>query len=107
MTGVLLEWYDAGLYLFMAALLLVFMWPRVAAATGVLAGFLCIPVFFYNVFPGVFRRLFPGQYKISLLSSFSPDKWAVLAMLAIVSVSFLNIRSLLLGLNPGSRATQV
>jgi hypothetical protein len=96
-TGVLLQLYDAGFYLFIAALALIFIWPRIAAGVELVAALLCLPVFLYATFPGMFRWIFPGQYKTSLTSSFTPDRWTILIVLVIALVSFLNIRNLFLG----------
>jgi nicotinamide riboside transporter PnuC len=95
-TGVLLELYDTGLYLFIGALALVFIWPRVAAVAGLVAALLCLPVFLYATFPGMFRWLFPGEYKSPLVSNFTPDKWTTLVMLVVALTAFLNIRNLFL-----------
>jgi hypothetical protein len=103
-TGVLLELYDAGLYLFIAALVLTFIWPRLAAVTGLVAASLCLPVFLYTIFPGIFREIFAGPYKSTLVSNFSLDKWTALMVLVIALVSFLNIRSLLPGKRHGGQA---
>jgi glycerol-3-phosphate acyltransferase PlsY len=102
-TGVLLELYDAGFYLFIAVLVLIFIWPRVAAVAGLAAALLCLPVFLYATFPGMFRRIFPGEYKTPLVSNFSPDKWTILILFLIVLVSFFNIRNLLPGAEHQSR----
>lgn len=94
LTGVLLDLYNAGLTLFVVGLFLTFLWRRVAAVTGLVASLLCLPVFLYGIFPGVFRRIFPGEYKVPLLPGFVPSKWTLVGMLVIAIVIAVNIRSL-------------
>jgi hypothetical protein len=96
-TGVLLEFYNAGLYLYIATLLLVFVWPRIAAVVASLGALLCSPVLIYAIVPGLFRRIFPGEYKVCLTSNFIFDKWAFIVMLVIALTSFVNFRILFEG----------
>jgi hypothetical protein len=58
-TGVLLNLYDAGLYFFMATLVVISIWPRVAALAGLAATLLCLPVFCTTLFRGCFDEYFP------------------------------------------------
>src|SRR5262249_31159567 len=84
LTRGLLEMYHGGMALFVLGLLMMFRWRRVAAATQLIAALLCLPVFLYGTFPGVFRRLFPGNYKGPQWPDFVPDKWTILGLIVIV-----------------------
>jgi hypothetical protein len=95
-TGILLYLCETGLVLFAIGFVLTFLWRRVAAVVGLLAAFLCLPVFLYEVFPGVFRQLFPGEWKVPL-SGFALDKWTIFGIVAIFLALFLNLRILLRG----------
>jgi|SRR5579859_905083 len=103
-TGILLYLCETGLVLFAIGFFLTFLWRRVAAVVGLLAAFLCLPVFLYEVFPGVFRRLFPGEWKVPL-SGFELDKLAIFGIVAISLALFLNLRILLRG--PGPRTNGI
>jgi hypothetical protein len=96
-TGILLDFYEIGLILFVVGLFLPFVWRRVAAASGLVAAFFCLPVFLYATFPALFRRLFPGEYKVPLQPGFVPDKWTIIGIVVIGLASFLNVRILLRG----------
>ena len=54
-TGILLDFYEIGLMLFVVGLFLPFVWRRVAAMIGLVAAFLCLPVFLYDTLPALFR----------------------------------------------------
>jgi hypothetical protein len=96
-TGVLLDLYEIGFMMFVIGLFLPFVWRRVAAVSGLVAAFLCSPVFLYGIFPALFRRLFPGDYKVPLLPRLYADKWTVFGIVIIAFTSFLNVRILLRG----------
>jgi hypothetical protein len=94
-TGILLDLYEIGLVLFVVAFLLAFLWRRIAAVAGLLASLLCLPVFLYQLFPGVFRWLFPGEWKVPLPSHFYLDKWMIFGISMIALALFLNIHMLI------------
>ena len=75
-TGPLLTLHDVSGYLFLLAVLLTFLYPRIAAATAMAAALLSLPLYFYFIAPGPFRWLFPGEYSGAELTSFVWNTWA-------------------------------
>jgi hypothetical protein len=89
LTGPLLDSHDIGSLLFVQALLLTFVYPRVAAALAVGASLLCLPLYLYFTAPGPFRRVFGGEYSVPLQASFVWDRWAILGMLTLVVATYI------------------
>jgi hypothetical protein len=96
LTGRLLDANFLGFFVFVAALLVVFVFPRVAAVVAVAASLLCFPLYLYFLAPGFFRWIFKGPWKVPLRSYLVMDKWAlenILALLLTTVVSIYILRS--------------
>ena len=93
-TGPLLDLRDIGSYLFVLALFLTFMYPRVAAAIAAVSALLCLPLYLYFTAPGPFRRVFKGEYSVPLQTNFVWDKWAILGMLTLAVATYIFISNL-------------
>jgi hypothetical protein len=87
-TGPLLNLNNLGILLFAAAVFLTFLVPRIAAALGITASLISLPLYFYLMAPGPFRRMFPGEYSVPLQANFVWARWLILGTFAIgVTVS--------------------
>ena len=82
-TDTLLSLLDIGSLLFVVALLLTFVRPRVAAVLAIAAALLCLPLYLYFTAPGPFRRVFRGDYSVPLHANFVWDNWAIWGMLTL------------------------
>jgi hypothetical protein len=80
LTGILFRLANAASVLFVLALLLTFLKRRFGAALALLASFLTLPLYLYIVAPGLFRRIFPGEYSVPLDSAFVWNRWAVIGI---------------------------
>jgi hypothetical protein len=72
LTGPLLRLLYVGGFLFLSALVLAFLRPRIAAAAGLVASLFCLPLYLYRLAPG----LFPGDYSVAPSRVFAWDGWA-------------------------------
>ena len=84
MTGPILNLSDYGGYVFLIAAVLALFLPRLASVMALAAGLLCLPLYLYSIVPGIFRQLFPGEYKMPIASTFT---WNALALAGIASVA--------------------
>ena len=85
---------DAGIFgafLFLIALVLSFFSPTAARVAISLASLLCLPVYVYRTLPGVFRWIFPGEYKVMLHERLIWHSWSVTGAAATALVIFLSI----------------
>jgi hypothetical protein len=95
-TGRLHDANFLGFFVFVAALLLVFLYPRVAALVALAASLLSFPLYLYFVAPGFFRWIFKGLWKVPLRAYFVADEWAlenILALLLTAAFSIYILRS--------------
>src|ERR1700732_3464004 len=65
-TGPLLTIHDLAGYLFLLAIVMTFVYQRLAADVALVACLLSLPLYLYVTAPGPFRLLVPGEYKVSL-----------------------------------------
>ena len=84
LTGPILNLSDYGGYVFLIAAVLALFLPRLASVMALAAVLLCLPLYLYSITPGIFRQLFPGEYKMPIASSFT---WNALALAGIASVA--------------------
>lgn len=63
-TGPLLSIHDVSGYLFVLAVVLTFFYRRAAAAIGLVATLLAVPLYVYFIAPGPFRAVFDGEYSV-------------------------------------------
>ncbi len=76
-TGPLLNLNNLGILLFATAVILTFLFPRLAAVAGITASLISLPLYFYLMAPGPFRRMFPGEYSVPLQSNFVWNRWLI------------------------------
>jgi hypothetical protein len=98
LTGPILNLADYGGYLFLLSAVLAFFLLRVSSIMALTAALLCMPLYLYFIAPGVFRKLFPGEYSIPITSVFTWSFPALagvgsLAVAGFVSVYFFKKRS--------------
>ena len=93
LTGKLFAMADIGCGLFLMALLSTIVFPRVAAAIALTATLLCLPFYLYILMPGPYRRIFKGEYSVSLQRPFVWDNWAVAGVLSLVIVASLSLHN--------------
>jgi hypothetical protein len=84
---------ENGSLIFLGALLLTFLFPRVAATVALLATLLSLPFYLYILMPGPFRWLFKGEYSVPLQSPFMWSTWAVLETATLLFAAGLSIRA--------------
>ena len=77
----------------MLAMILTFMYRRIAAAIGIAACLLCLPLYLYFTAPGPFRSVFRGTYSVPLQSSFVWDYGMLGGMLTLAVAVFVSVRS--------------
>ena|SRR5215467_7493465 len=92
-TGPLLTLSNIGIDLFVLALLVTFVFPRVAASIALAASLFCLPIYLYFTAPGPFRRVFKGEYKGLLQASFVWNLWTIAGMLALGVTAYVCCRS--------------
>src|SRR5215831_1539104 len=62
-TGPMLDAGILGALCFLIALITTFLSTRAAMASVFLGFLLCLPLYVYRLAPGLFRSIFPGEYK--------------------------------------------
>jgi hypothetical protein len=95
LTGPLLHMKDVGTLLFIAAMLLTFFFPRIAAAITILASLLSLPLYLYFTAPGPFRRVVGGMHSVPLQANFTWNTWAVFGIFILVIAAGVSFRSFL------------
>jgi len=93
-TGPVLTMFDSGTLLFVAALVVTFLYPRVAAVIALAASLLCLPLYLYFTAPGPFRWVFRGEYKVPLQASFVWSKWAIAGILSLGVTDYVCLHNL-------------
>ena len=83
LTGPILNALDIGSLLFVLALVLTFVRPRIAAVLAIVASLLCLPLYLYFTAPGPFRRVFGGEYSVPLQGNFVRHRSAISGLLAV------------------------
>lgn len=83
LTGPILDSLDIGSLLFVLALVLTFVRPRIGAVLAIVASLLCLPLYLYFTAPGPFRRVFGGEYSVPLQGNFVWDRSAILGVLTV------------------------
>jgi hypothetical protein len=93
-TGVLLDMQDAGSGLFVIALLLTFLYRRIAAAVTLVACLLCLPLYLYFTAPSPFRRVFSGGLSVPLRAHFVWDNWTIVGIAVLVITAWVSVQGL-------------
>lgn len=92
-TGPIFWLFESGILVFVLAILLTFIYRRVAAVTGMAASLLCLPFYVYFTAPGPFRSVFRGIYTVPLQSNFVWDSGMIAGMLTLALAVFVSVRS--------------
>ena len=77
LTGPLLSMEDIGITLFIVAVALTFVFPRVAAATGLASSLLSLPLYLFFIAPVPFAQVFARghEFKVQPASGFHWHMW--------------------------------
>lgn len=102
-TAVLLDMTDAGALLFVVALLLALFYRRIAAVVALIACALCLPLYLYFTIPGLFRKIFRGEWSAPLQVGFVWNNWTIAGIVVLAITASVLIRNLLSSADPGSR----
>ena len=93
-TGPLLSMADIGTLLFVLALVLTFLFPRVSAALGLASTLLCLPLYCFFIAPVPFAQAFASghEFKVQPAPGFQWHTWPVTGLLALAVTIYLGIR---------------
>ena len=94
LTGKLFTITELGSLLFLVALLATIFFPRTAAAIALAATILGFPFYLYILMPGLFRRIFKGEYSAPGQGQFVWNTWAFVGMLTLAIATFFSLRTL-------------
>jgi len=94
LTGPLLSMANIGTVLFVLALVLTLLLPRVAAGIGLVSSLLCVPLCAFFIAPVPFARVFRRghEFKVQPSPGFHWHIWPVTTSLAIALACYLCIR---------------
>jgi hypothetical protein len=94
LTGPLLSMANIGILLFIVALVVTFLFPRVAAATGIVASLLCVPLCCFFIAPVPFAQAFARghEFKVEAQPGFHWHTWPVVTLFAAALVCYLGVR---------------
>jgi hypothetical protein len=92
--------------LYILALILTFNYPRVAAASALIACFFSLPLYLYLVFPRPFREVWPGKWSVTYLprETFVWNAWWITGILVTILVAMLYTLRLIHGLRSRNQA---
>ncbi len=90
---------DLGMFLFLVAMVLAFIYPRVAAVFGLGSALLCLPLNAHFIAPVPFRHLFGFGHESSIPYShhFYWDRWAMAGLTTLAVTTYLCVGALLRG----------
>lgn len=94
LTGPLLSMAVIATVLFILALILTFLFPRIAAAIGVASSLLCLPLYCFLIAPVPFAWVFARrhEFKVQPTPGFHWETWPVIALLASAIAIYVCIR---------------
>jgi len=94
LTGPLLSMADIGMVLFLLAVGVAFVLPRVAAAMGLASSLLCLPLYLYLTAPVPFNRIFGfgHEFKVQPSGRFHWDRWAITGVLTLAVTTYICLR---------------
>jgi hypothetical protein len=99
-TGPMIDAAAIGTILSVLAAVGSLIWPRIAAADGLVACVLCLPLYIYRILPRFFRIIFPGPYKGQPGGALIWHGWSIAGVLTSVIVVYLFYRYYLARPNP-------
>lgn len=96
LTGPLLSMADNAIILFVLALILIFLFPRIAALIGIASSLLCLPLYCFFLAPVPFAQVFARghQFKVQPAPGFHWHTWPVAALFAVATAIYFCIRRL-------------
>jgi glucan phosphoethanolaminetransferase (alkaline phosphatase superfamily) len=94
-TGPMINVAAIAAIVLVLAVVVTFIWRRVAAISALVASALCLPLYIYRTLPRLFRSIFPGLYKGPSEGTLIWHSWSITGILATVVVAYLCYRSLL------------
>jgi hypothetical protein len=94
LTGPLLSMEDIGAAFFIVAVVLTFVFPRVAAAIGLASSVLCLPLYVFFIAPVPFAQIFARghEFKVQPAPGFHWHMWPVTGLLALAVTLYVCIR---------------
>ena len=94
LTGPLLSMTDIGIVLFVLALIVTFLYPRIAGAIGIASSLLCLPLYLYFIAPVPFNQIFGfgHQFKVQPSGGFHWDRWAIAGVLTLAVTIYMSLR---------------
>jgi hypothetical protein len=94
LTGPLLSMADVGTALFLLALVVTFVFPRVAAAIGLASSLLCLPLYLYLTAPVQFNQIFGfgHELKVHPSAGFHWNRWAIAGVLTLAVTTYICLR---------------
>ena len=90
LTGPLLSMTDIGTVLFLIALIVTFLYPRVAGVIGLASSLLCLPLYLYFIAPATFNQIFGlgHEFKIRPTGGIHWDGWALAGVLTLAATAY-------------------
>jgi hypothetical protein len=90
LTGPLLSMIDIGTVLFVVAVIVTFMYPRIARAIALASSLLCLPLYLYFIAPVPFNQIFGfgHQFKIQTGGGFHWNGWAITGVLTLAGTTY-------------------
>jgi hypothetical protein len=85
---------DIGTVLFVLALIVTFMYPRIAGAIGLASSLLCLPLYLYFIAPVPFNQIFGfgHQFKVQPGGGSHWDRWAIAGVLTLAVTIYISLR---------------
>jgi len=85
---------DIGSVLFVLALIVSLVYPRIAGAIGLVSSLLCLPLYLYFIAPVPFNRMFGfgHEFKVQPSVGFHWDRWAVAGVLTLAVTIYVCLR---------------
>lgn len=94
LTGPLLSMENIGAALFIVAVVLTFVFPRVAAGIGLASSVLCLPLYLFSIAPVPFAQIFARghEFKTHPAPGFHWHMWPVTGLLVLAVTLYVCIR---------------
>lgn len=95
LTGPLLSMIDTGTVLFVLALILTFIYPRIAGAIALASSLLSLPLYLYFIAPVTFNQIFGfgHQFKVQPSGGFHWDRWPIVGVLTLAVTVYVCLRA--------------
>jgi len=92
LTGPLLSMEEIGAAFFIVAVVLTFVFPRVAAVIGLASSVLCLPLYLFFIAPVPFAQIF--EFKVQAAPGFHWHAWPVTGVPVLAVTLYVCIRRL-------------